>query len=250
MHIVIERLNNVNQQIEYLIKLQETDSKILSMTRAVNEFPARIMAAELPLKESQIALDTAKQKIDVFEKKKRDKESGLEDVNVRIQKMKGRTPEIKTNKEYQALLKEIEAVEKERSAIEDEILVIMEEIDACSKQKKAAETTFIIEKKKIEDVKKKIDNDRSEIEKELSSVKEQRASVSAFIDRELYDQYIILFEACNGVAVTEVKEEICQGCNMNIPPQLFVEIKKQEEMFNCPQCRRLLYYKNNAQTSA
>ena len=59
-------------------------------------------------------------------------------------------------------------------------------------------------------------------------------------------QYLILIEACNGVAVIEVKEEICQGCNMNIPPQLFVEIKKQEEMLNCPQCRRLLYYKNNS----
>jgi uncharacterized protein len=247
---VIERLNNVNQQIEYLIKLQETDSKILSLTRAVKKFPARIMAAELPLKESQISLDTAKQKIDLLEKKKRDKESGLDDVNVRIQKMKGRTSEIKTNKEYQALLKEIEAVEKERSTIEDEILAVMEEIDACSKQKKTAEATFIVEKKKIEELKKKIDNDRSEIEKELSSVRELRAGVSAFIDRELYDQYTILTEACNGVAVTEVKEEICQGCNMNIPPQLFVEIKKQEEMFNCPQCRRLLFYKNNAQTSA
>jgi uncharacterized protein len=247
---VIERLNNVNQQIEYLIKLQETDSKILSLTRAVNEFPSRIMAAELPLQKSQVSLDTVKQKIDLLEKKKRDKESGLDDVNVRIQKMKGRTSEIKTNKEYQALLKEIETVEKERSTIEDEILAIMEEIDASSKQKKAAEATFIVEKKKIEELKKKIDNDRSEIEKELSSVMELRTSVSAFIDRELYDQYTILIEACNGVAVTEVKEEICQGCNMNIPPQLFVEIKKQEEMFNCPQCRRLLYYKNNVQTSA
>jgi len=247
---VIERLDNMNQQIEYLIRLQETDSKILSLTRTVNEFPFRIRAAELPLKESQTALDTAKQKIDLLEKKKRDKESGLDDVNVRIQKMKGRTSEIKTNKEYQALLKEIEAVEKERSTIEDEILVIMEEIDACSKQKKTAEATFIVEKKKIEELKKKIDNDRSEIEKELSSVKEQRAGIAAFIDRELFDQYVILIEACHGIAVTEVKGEICQGCNMNIPPQLFVEIKKQEEMFNCPQCRRLLYYRNNSQTAA
>jgi len=240
----------VNQQIDYLIQLQETDSKILSLTRAVKKFPARIKAAELPLKESQTTLDAVKHKTDLREKKKRDRESGLDDVNVRIQKMKGRTSEIKTNKEYQALLKEIEAVEKERSSIEDEILVIMEEIDACSKQKKTAEATFIVEKKKIEELKKKIDTDRSEIEKELSSIKELRAGVAALVDRELYDQYTILIEACYGIAVTEVKEEICQGCNMNIPPQLFVEIKKQEEMFNCPQCRRLLYYRNNAQTAA
>jgi predicted nucleic acid-binding Zn-ribbon protein len=52
-----------------------------------------------------------------------------------------------------------------------------------------------------------------------------------------------LIESSGGIAVTEVKEEVCQGCNMNIPPQLYVEIKSNEEIIQCPQCRRILYYK-------
>jgi predicted nucleic acid-binding Zn-ribbon protein len=30
---------------------------------------------------------------------------------------------------------------------------------------------------------------------------------------------------------------------MNIPPQLFVEIKKNEKIIQCPQCNRILYWK-------
>nr|NIP32403.1 hypothetical protein [Candidatus Saccharibacteria bacterium]NIV12038.1 hypothetical protein [Fodinibius sp.]NIV97856.1 hypothetical protein [Candidatus Saccharibacteria bacterium]NIX00699.1 hypothetical protein [Phycisphaerae bacterium] len=32
-----------------------------------------------------------------------------------------------------------------------------------------------------------------------------------------------------------------EGCNMNIMPQLAVEIKKGEEIHRCPQCNRILY---------
>jgi predicted nucleic acid-binding Zn-ribbon protein len=55
----------------------------------------------------------------------------------------------------------------------------------------------------------------------------------------------MLLEICAGLAVIEVKDEICQGCNMNIPPQLFVELKKNEEIYNCPHCRRIIFYKNS-----
>ena len=52
----------------------------------------------------------------------------------KVEKLKARTSEIKTNKEYPALLKEIETAEKENKAIEDEILVLMEKIDAAAAQ--------------------------------------------------------------------------------------------------------------------
>ena len=83
-----------------------------------------------------------------------------------------------------------------------------------------------------------------EAEKELLPLKEARTKIVDAIDDDMYKQYVDLFESYGGIAVAEVKEEICQGCNMNIPPQLFVEIKKNEEIFQCPQCRRILYYKD------
>jgi predicted nucleic acid-binding Zn-ribbon protein len=55
-----------------------------------------------------------------------------------------------------------------------------------------------------------------------------------------------LIESSGGIAVTEVKGEVCQGCNMNIPPQLYVEIKSNEEIIQCPQCHRILYYKSTS----
>lgn len=234
----------MNEQLERLIRLQEVDSKIHAINRVIEEFPRRIAEAELPFRELRKTLDAAKQRVEALEKKKRDKEGATDDTDEKIKKLKARTPDIKTNKEYQALLKEIESIEKERSSVEDEILLIMEELDAASKQVKSEEQRFRADGEKIEALKKKIEGERAELEKELSIAQEARSKIAETVEREIYGEYLILIQACGGTAVVEAKNEICQGCNMNIPPQLYVELKKNEEILNCPQCRRILYYKN------
>ncbi|MFZ3137807.1 MAG: C4-type zinc ribbon domain-containing protein [Thermodesulfovibrionales bacterium] len=235
----------MNDQLERLIKLQEIDSKILAINRIIAEFPLKIAEAELPLKESMASLGNVKQKFETLDKRKRDKERALDDIDEKIKKLKTRTIDIKTNKEYQALLKEIESIEKDRSATEEEILTIMIETDTISKQSKSEESKFIGDKEKVEALKKKLDGEKSEVEKDLIAVKEIRSKIADVIEKEIHDEYIELFEILNGIAVTEAKEEICLGCNMNIPPQLFVELKKNEEIMYCPQCRRILYFKNS-----
>ncbi|MGH7828550.1 MAG: C4-type zinc ribbon domain-containing protein [Candidatus Binatia bacterium] len=37
---------------------------------------------------------------------------------------------------------------------------------------------------------------------------------------------------------------MCQGCYMNIPPQLWNEILKNERLNLCPSCHRILYSKS------
>jgi len=228
-----------------LIQLQQIDSKIRAIQRTIENVPGKITEVESPLQDSQNVLNRIKQQYEAFEKKKREKERALEDINDKINKLKMRTGEIKTNKEYQALLKEIKAVEDARSSIEDDILSAMEDADTLGKQIKTEEQNYRANKEKVEALKKDIENEKSETEKELLKVQGIREKVIEAVDSEVYDQYFMLLEICGGLAVIEVKDEICQGCSMNIPPQLFVELKKNEEIYNCPHCRRILFYKNS-----
>ena len=228
-----------------MIQLQQIDSKIRAIQRTIEDVPGKITEVESPLQDSQNVLNRIKQQYDAYEKKKREKERALEDLNDKINKLKMRTGGIKTNKEYQALLKEIKAVEDDRSSIEDDILSAMEDADTLGKQIKTEEQNYRVNKEKVAALKKDIENEKSETEKELLTVQGIREKVIEAVDSEVYDQYFMLLEICGGLAVIEVKDEICQGCNMNIPPQLFVELKKNEEIYNCPHCRRIIYYKNS-----
>jgi len=57
-----------------------------------------------------------------------------------LKKAKERLSEVKTNKEYQSMLKEIEGIDLKNSEIEDEVLVLLEKIDQikvrCPDQRK------------------------------------------------------------------------------------------------------------------
>src|ERR1039458_4742700 len=99
------------------------------------------------------------QKSETLQKKKREREKSLEDIQEKIKKMKGRTTDIKTNKEYQAHLREIESSEKEIGKIEEEILVIMEDLDRTVKQQKVEEVTVRQEIEKLEVFRKELDRE-------------------------------------------------------------------------------------------
>ena len=231
----------MREDMKLLRELQEIDSALVKKTAVINTIPRKVSSVEQPFKDAQSAYEKNKQKYDALAKKRKDKELSLDDTQEKIKKLKMRTSDIKTNKEYQALLKEIESAEKEQRAVEDEILVLMETLDTAQKELKAYEATVKGEEEKIEAFKKKLSEEVEEIEKELETLRHQREHAARDIDGELYALYEKLLETKRGLAVVETREEVCLGCNMNIPPQLFVEIKKNERIIQCPQCSRILY---------
>jgi uncharacterized protein len=232
----------VKDLIKLLIRLQEEDSRILEKRAFIDRVPRRIHEVDEPLKKATEELEKLKARGEMLVKKRRDREKALEELQDKIKKMKARVSEIKTNKEYQAHLREIEASEKEISKIEEEILVIMEELDVHQKQQRELEGKLSVEVEKLKAFRNELDLDVRKHEKELSELRERRAGIVKQIDPSVYDLYMALLKSGNGSAVTRTRNEVCMGCNMNIPPQLFVEIRKSEELIQCPQCRRILYY--------
>ncbi|PKL51024.1 MAG: hypothetical protein CVV37_06900 [Nitrospira bacterium HGW-Nitrospira-1] len=225
-----------------LIDLQQKDSLILEKLRFIDKAPMRIFEVDEPLKQAKLELENVRKKNEIASRKKREKETALLDAQEKIRKMKARVSDLKTNKEYQAYQKEIEASEKEIFTIEDQVLELMEEIDAVSKEQKEKETSVNAEIEKINAFKKELNAEMAEQGKELAALKEERTVMVARIDPEVYKTYMTLLrDSGDGVAVTTARNELCWGCNMNIPPQLYAEIMKNEEIIQCPQCRRILF---------
>jgi predicted nucleic acid-binding Zn-ribbon protein len=45
-----------------------------------------------------------------------------------------------------------------------------------------------------------------------------------------------------GVAVAEARDGMCQVCHVKLRLQMYAEIKRNEEIQQCPACNRILYY--------
>jgi hypothetical protein len=228
--------------LSLLVELQKLDTQILSLSRKVDSIPAHIAADEAVYKQAQKAHDAVTQQQQALEKKKKEKERQVEDLNEKIAKLKARAPEIKTNKEYQANLKEIEAFETQIRAIEDELLNLMEALETAASGAGEENRKFAAAKAEAEALGKDREAEIKKAEQEMQTLKVSRKEFSEKIDPEFYSLYMTLLKSNRGLAVSKVVREICQGCFMNIPPQLFVRIKAGGDIFQCPQCRRILYY--------
>jgi predicted nucleic acid-binding Zn-ribbon protein len=239
----------VNEQLRLLVELQRLDTTILADSRTIEDIPNRISIMEKPLKAAESALESAKKKFDAFEKKKRDRELEVEESNERIQKLRDRTNDIKDNKAYQAHLKEIDTLEKKTFALEDEVLDAMEALEGEASKVKEAEEALAVEKKKADELRRELDAEVEKARAELDELKNKRGELTSGLDPENYENYMSLLGITHGVAVTRVEGEVCAGCNMNIMPQLYVEIKKNTEIIQCPQCRRILYHEPDSDTA-
>ena len=83
----------------------------------------------------------------------------------------------------------------------------------------------------------------SEIDQAVDKASLRRQSIAAEIAADLMSRYELILSRRGGTAVVEVTGGICQGCYMNIPPQLWNELIRSEKVNLCPSCQRIVYYK-------
>jgi len=232
----------VQDFLKLLVQLQQTDTRILEKKRFIDKVPLRVHEVDEPLRSAKAELEKIRQNIETVLKKKKEKETALEETQEKIRKMKARSTDLKTNKEYQAHLKEVESSEKEIAGYEDEILRVMVQLDSLVKEKTVREQSVKAEEEKILAFKKDLDADVARLEQELLQLKAEREHIVSRLEPDIYNTYLTLLRRGGGVALARAVDEICLGCDMNIPPQMFVQIRKNAELIQCPQCHRILFY--------
>ena len=95
-----------------------------------------------------------------------------------------------------------------------------------------------------------LDADAAEVEaamaadrQRLAAAARDRDAVAAEVAPDLLATYR---HACtqqgDGVGVAAVRRAVCQGCHMNIPPQLYNELQRRDSIKNCPLCHRIIYW--------
>lgn len=234
----------VSEELKSLIELQEIDTAIADLARQKKRLPEIIDEAKQSLSASQADLSNVKALYDNLSKEKRDKERAIDEEDVKIEKHKSKTSEIKTNEAYQALLHEIEAAKKAKTEQEDTLLVVLEKAEDVKKELNAKEQKVKEEEKKFSVEESRIKADFTIVEDELNKLLKSRDEHGSRIGKDLLKRYVQLFESKNGLAVAVVKNGNCLGCHMNIPPQTLTEIKKNSKIIQCFNCSRILYWKD------
>jgi predicted nucleic acid-binding Zn-ribbon protein len=149
--------------------------------------------------------------------------------------------EVKTNKEYTAMLHEIEGVEREIRGREDLILGEMEQAEALAQAVQGEEADFKAVEADARKEKADLDGRAAALEAEAERRRQDRDAVAASVPEEALALYSRVARQ-RGTAVAEAREGMCQACHVRMRLQIWVEVKKNEQLFQCESCSRVLYY--------
>jgi predicted nucleic acid-binding Zn-ribbon protein len=232
----------VEQELRTVFEAQQIDLEI-------SEFEKKAVSGPKKLEELDSEIDNLNDKvarqatiIEELEKERRKKEKDLEMEKEKIKKFESRLYEVKTNKEYQALLKEIESAKGINDKTEEEILVLMEKGEELKKDHEAAAKELVKLESEYGAERKRLEDELRSIDAVISGLKANRDSLLDLVDEDLKATYSTLIERRDGLAVVNVRNGVCLGCFMNIPPQLFIEATKNRQVILCPSCNRIFYF--------
>jgi hypothetical protein len=233
----------LNEQLRLLRELQDVDLELKTIEADKERYPREIENLDEKLASERDTFTKRGERIELLERERRQKEGELELEQERMRKAQSKLYEVKTNKEYQALLMEIETLKEINSQREIEILEIMDEIDQLKGEHRTMERELLELGERIGQEKKRLEESLGKVDGALATKKRKRTMVTKKISPELISLYQALTQR-RRTAVVPARFGTCQGCNMKIPPQLFNEVQRSEAIIVCPSCNRILYWED------
>ena len=233
----------MDAQLKTLIDLQGVDTRIAAHEAEAARLPKEIAAIHAEIETAKKDVDAGKARLDAAKKDQRTREKDLEVVQAKRSKTEGRLYEVKTNKEYSAVLAEIEEIKQEKGRVEEEILVLMESQERLTADIKDAEGRYKTRETQGKQEEAALQEKLRAVEADLALVRTERAELARQLPAPVLADYDKLLKARGGLALAQVvKPNLCGGCRMTVTPQRLQELRAQSALLPCESCGRYLYW--------
>lgn len=237
----------MREKLIILEDLQEIDLKSDGSQARIQDALSEIEALDGRLQEIRSAADSKNAEIEALEAEKQTLEENLAVETANITRSEANLKGITTQKEYQAVNKEIASAKKLIVELEEQILQKISRAEELRVELSAIESDLVALDQNLgaqkAEIRTRIDNEQAIV----ASDSKARAERIKSVPPGLIKRYEKLRETRRGIAVVEARDGGCLGCNMQIPPQMYNNLYRGEELITCPHCQRILVLRQEPQ---
>lgn len=227
-------------RLQTLYQLQLIDDQLDELEELRGDLPNNVRDLEDKIRQLKESISSREKEQKYSVKKREENEEESEKLKANQKKFKAQLYQVRNNKEYDALTKEIDfaddqlrKIEAENNALADLSKKLSEEIEEI-----LPELTNLEEELKVKQV------ELREIikanEKEESKLQAERSKIEAQTKKPDYSTYMRIRKAKRGKAVVTIKRAACSGCHNVVPSQRQLEIRRNNKLFFCEYCGRIL----------
>lgn len=233
-------------QFEMLISLQNIEFNKIEVQKTLDAVAAKVAHLEDELKAFAEEVAKEKQVLQASKTLYDELDEQIQTNDTLVTKIEEKRRSVKTEREYQSLIKEEEQLRARKSQIEDEML-------ACMDQMETTTQTIATKETELAQIKEQVESDIQVVKQEATASETQHADLSreweqmaSDVDVRLLDKFVkVKSQTADGRALAPAKNAICMACHMNIPPQMYNELQRFDSLKLCPFCFRILYWDNS-----
>ena len=231
----------MQKQLQLLRDLQEldTEKKVIENEQQAGLNEQQTLKTELERLQGMV--DSLAGEISILEGEKVELTNIMTLEQQNIERSESRLPQIKTQKEYVAVLKEVDMAKKLAKESQSSIDAKNEIMESLSADKAEKDGELATSTEQADARCAEIDASLVDVNKKLAAMDRQRGVLLEELPKSLRKRYELLMARRAGVAVVEARGGACLGCHMHLPPQMFNSLFVINEVQSCPHCSRLLF---------
>ncbi|MDR2105491.1 MAG: C4-type zinc ribbon domain-containing protein [Deferribacteraceae bacterium] len=231
----------VHETIEQLIKLQAMDTRLYIVDSKLAMVPEAVRAVKSEYERLKQNNELDVQRFTALKDEHTSAKISLEEKKDMASAAQKKLLSVQNSREYEAALKEMDNLKRDISALEKQTA------DAAIELKRLeaaiAELSAACEEKDnlYNRLKREKEVEDQALHDEAALLRRERAEFAETIKKNITARYERIRKARNNVAIAPIISETCTGCNMKVPPQFAVDVKKERDLLQCPYCQRFLY---------
>jgi uncharacterized protein len=231
----------LNEELKLLIELQRITTALKEALEEHDQIPKTIARIESRLQGIVASFEQHKKELEDAEKLRRAKERAITDNEAKLKSQSARQFNVKTNKEFEAIKQEVAFLQETNHNLEDDVLELIERIDEL----KAA---IAEEEKLVEKEEKSIQGDRTrhlkqqeKLKTKIKKLQKEAKKAEARLSDGQVKMFYRIATRRDGLAVVPCQDGVCSGCHMRSRLQIWAEIARNDRIYQCFNCQRILY---------
>jgi len=232
----------VQKTLHALIELQEVDNRLDELMEDRGDLPAIVNELEEKLAETKEKNETYEADIKTAKLRIKELELFLNEAKEKLDKYNNQLYQVKTNKEYDAITTEIETVQESQKEYENEVKSITDQIEEKMATITELEGQLAALEKDLAENRVELDASMEETAEEEEGLSKKRKKIIKNLSQLVLNTYEKIRGAREGKGIALVKNGNCGGCFSYIPPQKIVEVRKMKKIFECEACGRILIW--------
>lgn len=233
-------------QLEALAELQKLDLVVRELDIALEEIPRKVKEIAGDVDRVKMMLEREQTELADAEKMHREAQVDLQNQTEQVARSKTKASVARNQKEYDASQRELESMRKTLGEREAEIQKLLVAIEAFRASIATHQGEFGDLQKVLDAEDAEAKAKMGELEAKKATYSGERASLGSKIQPAILRRYEHI-RGKRGIALAETRGGTCLACHMQIPPQLYNVLQRNESLEICPNCNRILYWKDGAQ---